>query len=232
MLFIVPLLPHPGYMRTENRICSEGLGVLSFFISLKNSSTLTFIGTVILPMSSDKRALDDLDAMFREVPDKAVSTLRPSKKLRHAQAKPKPSPADEDKSKKDQHITRRNISTDAGERKIPRGLLGALVPYKLNNSSCELRVDFRVRPVCSTCLYRVPQLSVVHLCLSLSLVCVFSSHLFWTSSILDVPAGVTQEESHTGFIIHLTSAVRALLFLARRIQPFLSLVDREVEFCV
>ena len=49
---------------------------------------------------------------------------------------------------------------------------------------------------------------------------------------LDVPAGVTQEEGHTGFLIHLLSAVRALNFLARRIQPFLSLVDREVEFCV
>ena len=60
----------------------------------------------------------------------------------------------------------------------------------------------------------------------------FSSHLFWTSSSLDVPAGVTQEEGHTGFLIHLLSAVRALIFLARRIQPFLSLVDREVEFCV
>ena len=32
--------------------------------------------------------------------------------------------------------------------------------------------------------------------------------------------------------IHLPSAVRALIFPARRIQPFLSLVDREVEFCV
>ena len=63
-------------------------------------------------------------------------------------------------------------------------------------------------------------------------VCVFSSHSFWTSSSLDVPAGVTQEEGHTGFLIHLLSAVRALIFLARRIQPFLSLVDREVEFCV
>ena len=59
-----------------------------------------------------------------------------------------------------------------------------------------------------------------------------SSHAFWTSSSLDVPAGVTQEEGHTGFFIHLPSAVRALIFLARRIQPFLSLVDREVEFCV
>ena len=62
--------------------------------------------------------------------------------------------------------------------------------------------------------------------------CVFSSHSFWTSSSLDVPAGVTQEEGHTGFLIHLLPAVRALIFLARRIQPFLSLVDREVEFCV
>ena len=60
----------------------------------------------------------------------------------------------------------------------------------------------------------------------------FSSHSFWTSSSLDVSAGVTQEEGHTGFLIHLLSAVRALIFLARKIQPFLSLVNREVEFCV
>ena len=63
-------------------------------------------------------------------------------------------------------------------------------------------------------------------------VCVFSSHSFWTSSSLDVPAEVTQEEGHTGFAIHLLPAVRASIFLARRIQPLLSLVDREVEFCV
>ena len=49
---------------------------------------------------------------------------------------------------------------------------------------------------------------------------------------MDVQAGVTQEEGHTGFLIHLLSAVRALLFLAKRIQPLLSLVDCEVEFCV
>ena len=42
-------------------------------------------------------------------------------------------------------------------------------------------------------------------------VCVFSSHSFWRSSSLDVPAGVTQEEGHTGFLIHLLSAVRALI---------------------
>ena len=64
------------------------------------------------------------------------------------------------------------------------------------------------------------------------LCCVFSSDSFWTSSSLDVPTGVTQEEGHTGFSIHLFSAVRALIFLARRIQPFLSLVDREVKLCV
>ena len=48
---------------------------------------------------------------------------------------------------------------------------------------------------------------------------------------MDAPAGVTQEEGHTGSL-HLSSAVLALGFLARRIRPFLSLVDREVEFCV
>ena len=59
---------------------------------------------------------------------------------------------------------------------------------------------------------------------------VFSSHSFWTS--MDVPAGVKQEEGNTRCSIHLLSAVLALIFLARRIQPFLFLVDREVEFCV
>ena len=48
---------------------------------------------------------------------------------------------------------------------------------------------------------------------------------------VDVPAGVTQEEGHTGSL-HFPSALLAFIFLARRIQPFLSLVDREVEFCV
>ena len=48
---------------------------------------------------------------------------------------------------------------------------------------------------------------------------------------MDVPAGETQVEGHTG-ILHLPSALLALIFIARRIQPFLSLVDREVEFCV
>ena len=49
-------------------------------------------------------------------------------------------------------------------------------------------------------------------------VCVFSSHSFWTSSSLDVPAGVTQEEGHTGFLVHLLSAVRALIFSREEIS--------------
>ena len=48
---------------------------------------------------------------------------------------------------------------------------------------------------------------------------------------MDVAFGVTQEKGHTRFL-HLPSVVIALIFLARRIQPFLSLVDRQVKFCV
>ena len=44
-------------------------------------------------------------------------------------------------------------------------------------------------------------------------------------------SGVTKEEGHTGFL-RLPSAVLALTFIARRNQPSLSLVDREVLFCV
>ena len=49
--------------------------------------------------------------------------------------------------------------------------------------------------------------------------------------LVDAPAGVIQEEGHTGFS-HLPSAVLVSIFIARRIQPSLSLVDREVNFCV
>ena len=50
--------------------------------------------------------------------------------------------------------------------------------------------------------------------------------------LVDVPAGVTQEEGHTGFFIRLSFAALALIFLPRKIQPSLSLVDRAVELCV
>ena len=76
-------------------------------------------------------------------------------------------------------------------------------------------------PAPPTLLVRRKKKHTVRVC-----VCVFSSHLFWTSSLLDVPAGVAQEEGHTEFIIQLPSAVHAFIFLARKIQPFLSLVDR------
>ena len=64
-------------------------------------------------------------------------------------------------------------------------------------------------------------------------VCVFSSHSFWTSSSLDVPAGITQTGGRSHRISHPPSFWGACLnLLARNIQPFFSLVDREVEFCV
>ena len=55
-----------------------------------------------------------------------------------------------------------------------------------------------------------------------------SSYLFWTTGRLwTYQPGSHGRKDHTGFLIHL-----ALIFLARRIQPFLSLVDREVEFSI
>ena len=92
-------------------------------------------------------------------------------------------------------------------------------------------VYFKVRYISRRLIlaYEVLGIKLLVFCMCVC-VCVFSSHPFWTS--MDVPAGVTQEEGHTGFLIHLPSAVRALIFVARRIQPFLSLVDREVDFCV
>ena len=50
--------------------------------------------------------------------------------------------------------------------------------------------------------------------------------------ILDIKFVGRTSRGHTGFLMHLLSAVRASIFIARRIQPFLSLVNREVEFCV
>ena len=56
-------------------------------------------------------------------------------------------------------------------------------------------------------------------------VCVFVPFIL-DVRFVDVPAGVTQGEGHAEFI-HLPSAVLAFIFLARRIQPFLSVVDRD-----
>ena len=104
-------------------------------------------------------------------------------------------------------------------------IIGLYKVYKYQNISTT--AVFYCCTVCGTVFCFLPPTYSVCVC-----VCVFSSHSFWTSSSLDVPAAVTQEKGHTGFLIHLLSAVHALMFLARRIQPFFSLVDRDVEFCV
>ena len=64
------------------------------------------------------------------------------------------------------------------------------------------------------------------------IVCVFFPFIVDVKFVVYVPAGITEKEGHTRFLIHLPSAVHAFIFLARRIQPFLSLVNREVELCV
>ena len=63
-------------------------------------------------------------------------------------------------------------------------------------------------------------------------VCVFFPSILDIKFVGRTSRGHTGGRSHRIFLIHLPSAVRALIFVARRIQPFLSLVDREVEFCV
>ena len=60
--------------------------------------------------------------------------------------------------------------------------------------------------------------------------CISFPFILGVKFVVCTAAGVTEEEGHRGFLIHLPSAVRAFIFLARRVQPFVSLVDREVEF--
>ena len=73
-----------------------------------------------------------------------------------------------------------------------RGLIkmDTVVAESGRNLVMSVNIHDQIDSVCSVC------------------VCVFSSHPFWTSSSLDVPAGVTQEEGHTGFLTHLPSACR------------------------
>ena len=49
-------------------------------------------------------------------------------------------------------------------------------------------------------------------------------------SFVDVPAGITQEEGQIGFI-HVPSAVLTFSFIAKRIQPSPSSIDRERNLC-
>ena len=63
--------------------------------------------------------------------------------------------------------------------------------------------------------------------------CVFFPFILDVKFVGCTSRGHTGGRSHRVAIIHLPSAVHALIFiLARRTQPFLSLVDREVEFRV
>ena len=66
-------------------------------------------------------------------------------------------------------------------------------------------------------------------------ICVLPRQCVYCACVCDVINGRTRW-GHTGGRSHrifdLLSAVLALIFIARMIQPFLSLVDREVEFCV
>ena len=143
--------------------------------------------------------------------------------------------------------SKENKQADAGSRRFRRHFLcGALLcnflstgHEGLSTHTCPTgmvsRTFYAQHSVTKNLLYS----SIIEMQIQSSYcVCVvFSSHSFWTSSSLDVPAGVTQEEGHTGGrshrISHPPSFCGACLnFLARRIQPFLSLVDREVEFCV
>ena len=138
--------------------------------------------------------------------------------------------------------SKENKQADAGSRRFRRHFLcGALLCDFLSTEheglSTRVQREWSAEPFRPSILsLRIFCTAVLSRCkLSPPTVCVLCFlpiHSGRTSSPLDVPAGVTQEEGHTGFLIHLLSAVLALIFLARRIQPFLSLVDREVEFCV
>ena len=61
--------------------------------------------------------------------------------------------------------------------------------------------------------------------------CVVTPFMLDVRLFVDATAGVMQEKGHAGFL-DLPSAVLAVIFIARRIQPPLPLVGREVEFCL
>ena len=116
--------------------------------------------------------------------------------------------------------SKENKQADAGSRRFRRHFLcGALLCTRSNILSTEheglsthtcptgmvSRTFYAQHSVTKNLLYS----SIIEMQMQSSYcVCVvFSSHSFWTSSSLDVPAGVTQEEGHTGFLIHLLSGV-------------------------
>ena len=81
---------------------------------------------------------------------------------------------------------------------------------------------------CST-FRKVGTYVCMYVCVCVCFLPIHSGHqVRWTYQ----PGSHRRKVTQDFYLIHLPSAVRALIFVARRIQPFLSLVDREVEFCV
>ena len=71
--------------------------------------------------------------------------------------------------------------------------------------------------ITTKCFFLLLPQQCVSLCVC---VCVFVVIPFILEvRVVDAPAGITQEEGHIGFLIHLPSAVLALIFHARR-RPF------------
>ena len=73
---------------------------------------------------------------------------------------------------------------------------------------------------------------ILQLQLNVVCVCVFFPFILEIKFVGRTSRGHTGGGSHRIFHPLSFCGACALIFLARRIQPFLSLVDREVEFCV
>ena len=115
----------------------------------------------------------------------------------------------------------------------PQGSSERVLPWQITMDQLIFASLSRTHYWYEVGMLKVPAVDTIYQVVNSTCVCfVCFLHSLWTSSSLDVPAEVTQEEGHTGFLIHLLSAVRALIFFARRIQSFLPLIDCEVEFCV
>ena len=113
--------------------------------------------------------------------------------------------------------SKENKQADVGSRRFPRHFLcGALLCNFLSTEQEGLSTHTFPTGMVSRTFYaqhsatkNLLYSSIIEMQIQSSYcVCfMFSSHSFWTSSSLDVTAGVTQEEGHTGFLIHLLSGV-------------------------
>ena len=107
--------------------------------------------------------------------------------------------------------------------------LGGIIGCKYKTSSWHLNGFPDGSSNIGSTVYNTREKPIVMLCVC---VCVFFPF------ILDIKFVGRTSRGHTGGRSHRIShppsfcGACALIFLARRIQPFLSLVDREVEFCV